>query len=337
MNSWGDLITRARGLSGHLLRPGQLAPLCAAGSVAALAAQLSALRLIPTPATGALSDEHSIELALRRRAGAGLDTLARWAGSRSSRLAPLYDDEDRRTLRALVRGAIGGVSPEARLAGLIATPALPLRALEQLAHAGNISTIAALLVTWGHPFGAVLATEARRHRPDLLQIEMALVRTLAERGREAGRAADGAMRHFVERVIDLENVRAALVLADHPADIEPASVFVEGGALVTLDDLLFAASSKRRAELVARLAPRVRGTPLAAALEAGERPADDAALEALAAELQRLARNEPLGLAPVILLVLRQRVELRALLRILWSISLGVPRPAIELAVGRAA
>jgi vacuolar-type H+-ATPase subunit C/Vma6 len=334
VTAWGDLVARARGLSGHLLRREQYVSLCAAGSVSALAEQLSALGLVPAPAAGVSSDEHALELALRRRAGARLRILANWAGKRREQLAPLFDDEDRRALRALLRGAIAGVAPEARLAGLVPTPSLPIRALEQLAHAGDIATIAALLVTWRHPFGSALAAEARRQRPDLLQIEMTLVRTFATRANDTARASDAAMHRFVERIIDLENLGAALVIAEHPTDVEPGSMFVVGGRVVTVDDLRLAATSRARADVVARLAPRVASTPLAAALVAGGRPADDSALDAMVAEFHRLALREPLGLAPVILFVLGQRAELRALLRILWSVSLGAPRAAIERAVG---
>jgi vacuolar-type H+-ATPase subunit C/Vma6 len=337
VTAWGDLVARARGLSGHLLRREQYVSLCAAASVSDLAAQLVALGLVPAPAAGVSSDEHALELALRRRAGARLRILANWAGSRREQLAPLFDDEDRRALRALCRGAIAGVAPDARLAGLVPTPSLPIRALEQLAHAGDIAGIAALLVTWRHPFGSALAAEARRQRPDLLQMEMTLVRTFAARANDAARASDAAMHRFVERIIDLENVRAALVIAEHPTDVEPGSVFVAGGRVVTVDDLRLAATSRARADVVARLAPRFAGTPLAAALVADGRPADDSVLDALVAEFRRLAIREPLSTAPMILFVLGQRAELRALMRIVWSVSLGVPRSAIERAVGVAA
>ncbi len=46
---------------------------------------------------------------------------------------------------------------------------------------------------------------------------------------------------------------------------------------------------------------------------------------ALIAEYRTMARAEPLGLAPVLLYVLRLRAEHRALQRILWQLALGVP------------
>jgi len=337
MTDWGDVVVRTKGLAGHLLMPAQLAPLCTARGVGALATQMIALGLVPPPAPGATLDEHALELALRRRAGARLRILARWAGRRAEYLAPLFDDEDRRAVRALVRGAAAGIAPELRLAGLIPTTALPLRALDQLSRAGDVAAIGALLLAWRHPLGAAVAGEAARQTLDLFQVETAIARAFAARVRRAARRADAAMRHFVERSIDLENLWAAMVIAGQHADVDPAVVFIEGGALVTVADLQLAADTQNPADLAAALAPRVRQTPLADALAAAPRPADDAALHALVAEFRARARREPLGLAPVIHFALRQRAELRSLLRIIWSISLGVPGAVIQGAVGAAA
>lgn len=335
MNAWGDLIVRARGLSGQLLLPAQYAPLCACSRIPALAVQLATLRVVPPAAAGPDADVHGLELALRRRAGARLRILAHWAGARADDVAPLFDDEDRRSLRTLLRGAVAGVDPDVRLAALVPTPSLPLRALAQLARSGDVASIGAQLLAWRHPFGSAIAEEARRKRPDLLQLEMALTRAFAERSRQA--SGDPAMRLFVRRIIDLENLWAALLLSEHPADVDGLSVFVSGGALVTADDLGFAIGTRSRAALIERLSPRVSNTPLGVVLTDGPRPAEDAVLDLLVAEFHALARLEPLGLAPVVLFVLRQRSELRTLMRILWSVSLGVPRPALERAIGVAA
>jgi len=361
MNAWGDVVARARGLSSHLLQPAQLELLRRCASVPALAVQLSSLGLLPagekgTPAdsvAGALADEHALELHLRRRAAASLGLLARWAADRCALLAPLFDDEDRRSLRALVRGVLSAQPPALRQADLIATPALPQRALEQLARAGDLTTISASLVAWGHPFGGPLASQARLQRPDLLQIEMALARAFASRARQLG-ADDAAMSRFVERTIDLENLRAALVLSAQATELEPAALFIEGGALITLDDLRFAAALQQPGQpapapraLALQLGARVRGTPLEAALgarsseaapgRAAESYDDDAALRALVAEQRAFARRDPLGLGPVVLFALRQREELRSLMRLLWSVSLGMPAERRAQAAGGAA
>jgi V/A-type H+-transporting ATPase subunit C len=337
VKDWGDLVARARGLAAHLLSPAQCARLCNADGVPALAAQLANLGLVRAPSAGAPADEHALELDLRRHAAAGLHVLADWAGARRNRLAPLFDDEDRRAIRALVRGAIARIAPERRAAGLIPTPSLPLRAIDQLARAGDVATVASLLLAWGHPFGAAVEAEARRQKPDTLGFEMALVRAFATRARAAARRADAAMAHFVERTIDLENLRAMLAIAGQESDLEPAALYVAGGTIITTADLAAAGESATRSGIAVRLERRVRGTPLAAMLEPGERPPEAAALDALAGEFAQRAREAPLSLAPVIAFVLRQRAELHTLLAIVWSISLGVPRATVARAAGIAA
>lgn len=236
-----------------------------------------------------------------------------------------------------MRGAIARVAPPLRIGGLIPTPSLPVRALDELAQAGDVATVASLLLAWGHPFAAVVEAEARRQRPETLEFEMALVRAFAERARTAGDSTDAAMRAFVERTIDIENLQTALALASQPSDIAPGRLFVDGGSIVTIGDLAAARGPGMTLELRARLASRVRGTPLAAMLDSGMRSAEDVALDALAEEFRRRARDAPLGLAPVVLFALRQRVELRTLLRILWGISLGVPRATVARMAGVAA
>jgi len=337
MTDWSDVIVRARGLSAHILSPARCASLCDSRSVADFALQLSNLGVVGAPSADAPADEHALELALRRRAGARLDLLATWARRRRELLAPIFDDEDCRAIRALVRGAIGHVTPQLRIAGLIPTPSLPVRALDELAQAGDLTTVASLLLAWHHPFAAVVDGAARRQHPDTLEFEMELVREFAARAIACGDSTDPAMRAFVQRTIDIENLRTALALASQPSDIAPGRLFVEGGSIVTIDDLGAARSRGTETELRAKLALRVRGTPLAAMLDHGMRSADDVALDALVDEFRRRARDEPLGLAPVVLFVLKQRVELRTLLRILWSISLGVPRATVARMAGVAA
>lgn len=334
MTDWADVVSRARGLSGRLLGQKQMEALHWCRDVASLADQLALLGAIAArdPHTPAIAGD--IESVLRRRAGARLRILERWAGDRAHLLAPLLEDEDRRSLRALLRGAAAGVDPELRVAGLVPTRLLPVRAIEQLARAGDVRTIAVQLLAWRHPFGPELAVETSRPRPDLFQEEMALARAFAARARAAARAGDRAMRHFVRRTIDLENLWSVLVFADRLSDVDPRTVFIEGGARITLDDLQLAARTRNRATVEAHLAPRIVDTPLAAALGPGLKPAEDATLDALVAEFRSAARRDPLGLANVVLFVLRQRVELRQLFRILWSVTLHVPPGTMAVALG---
>jgi len=337
VTDWGDVIVRARGLSSHILSPARCFALCDSRSIGDLSLQLANLGLVSAPSADSPADEHSLELALRRRAGARLQLLANWAGARRDLLAPIFDDEDRRAIRALVRGAIARVAPQLRTAGLVPTPSLPIRALDELAQAGDVATVASLLLAWHHPFGAVVEAEARRQQPDTLEFEMALVREFAVRARASADAGDAALRLFVERTIDLENLQSALALSSQASDVPPGRLFVDGGTIVTVGDLAGARGAGGEIDLAARLARRVRGTPLAAMLNHGTRSAEDAALDALADEFRRRARDAPLSLAPVILFALRQRAELHMLLRILWGVSLGVPRATVERMAGVAA
>jgi vacuolar-type H+-ATPase subunit C/Vma6 len=334
MTDWGDVIVRARGLSSHILSASRCAALCNARTVAEFAQQLANLGIAGMPAADAPADEHALELILRRRAGARLQELATWAGRRRDLLAPIFDDEDRRALRALVRGAVAHIAPEQRLAGLIPTPSLPIRALDELARTGDVAAMASLLIALGHPFGAAVAAEAQRQHPGTLELEMALVRAFAERARRAGDSTDAAMRAFVERTIDMENLQTALALASEPSDVATDRLFVEGGSMITPADLAAARGGGAATGLRDQLAHRLQGTPLAAMLERGARSAEDAALDALIEEFRRRARDAPLGLAPVVLFALKQRAELHMLLRMLWGVSLGVPRSALARMAG---
>jgi vacuolar-type H+-ATPase subunit C/Vma6 len=334
VTDWGDLVARSRGLSTHLLARAQLGQLTACadlGAFATLGGQYGAFEPLAQPRA---ADPHVLELAARRRAAERLAVLARWAGKRFPALVPLFDDEDRRSVRTLVRGAAGEVPAAMRMAGLVPTPSLPEGALGELARAGDLATIGALLTVWEHPFGAVVSEEGTRAQPDLFRLEVALARAAAERARAGARTADPAMRHFVERTIDLENLAAALVLASHRTDAAPASAFVPGGALVTIEDLRIAAESGSEEAVVQRLAPRVTGTALLAALRPGGRAPDDDALATLIREFRRRSFREPLGLAAVIAFALGQRAELRALQQIIWRIVLGMPPGRTATAVG---
>lgn len=329
MTDWGDLVARARGLSTHLLSATQLAELADCADLpafAALAAEYGAIEPLADPR---FVEPHALELAARRRATVRFALIMRWARERMTALTPLMDDEDRRAVRALARGAVGGVPGPERMAGLVPTPSLPVRALEELSRAGDLATIGALLIAWRHPFGPVVSDEGARQTVDLFRFEIALARAAANRARACAGTADSAMRHFVERTIDLENLSAALVLAGHHTDASPASVFISGGALVALNDLTFAANATSPDAIVQHLSIRLRDEPpLLAALHPGGRTGAEAALAAMIGEFRLRSLREPLGLAAVIAFWLRQRAELGALQEAAWRITMGVPRRA---------
>ena len=334
MTDWIEVAARARGLSGQLLTDDQWRELCGVRELGKLAERFAALGCATAAPESRPVSPARLELAVRRRAGGRLRLLARWAAPRATRLAPLFADEDRRSLRALVRGAVAGIPADERLATLVPTPLLPIRALTQLAHTPDILTIAGLLMAWRHPFASALAEETRRHRPDLFRIDVAIARAFAAHARWAADQADAPMQLFVERTIDIENVWNAIALAGGPSNVDPAAVFIGGGRLVVVDDLVEAVAGGSLSNALDR---RIAGTAVAAAVAPGTRAHEDRAIEVLANEVQRLALRDPLSTAPIIVFALRQRIEVRVLFQLIWGIALGASQHVIEEAIGVAA
>jgi len=326
VSAWGALVARARGLSGHLLSRETLRLLAGSDDRRAFTEALVRIGYLAFAPNAPPPDAWAVEVAIRRVAARRFDVLARWSRDCGDVLVPLLEDEDRRSLRAILRGAVGRVPHDARTAGLIPTAALPARALDELALLNDIGAVGAALIALGHPFGAVVAEESRRELPDLFALDQAIARAWAARATRAAQHGDAALRLYVQRSIDLQNLWAARLLAEQSADADADAMFVPGGGLVTVDDLRYAVATRSVDALAARLAPRVARTPLAAALGPAADAPDDAALAALIAEFRGRARFAPLGLSLVIVYILRLRTEHRALLRTLWQLSLGVPR-----------
>jgi vacuolar-type H+-ATPase subunit C/Vma6 len=324
---WSELGARARGLSTRLLGAATLRELSGARDLPAMTMALAA--------TGAGFPETlpatplAIERAEVARAAAQLRALARWSGPQGKLLAPVLDAEDRRSVAAIVHGAVHGAAADDRLAGLLPTPTLPARALAELARQPNVTAIGALLTAWRHPLAPALAPEAGRATPDLLALELRLAQRWAARARAAARAGDRALRAFVATGIDIENCWTALAASrGDPSWAHDA--FLRGGA--RLDEPAFRrAAGVGDSSAAALLADRFDATPLARALrEPHAAPAlERAALATMLAEQRALARREPLGAAPAILYVLRLRAELADLRRIAAGIALYVPRERI--------
>ena len=330
--TWEDLATRSHGLATHLLGRRDLDALAAAGSVAELAVALRA-RGFPVP-DGSVSAE-ALELAVRRTAAAALRVLTRWAGSRSAQLAVILEDEDRRSLVAILRGAIQGVPADVRLAGLIPTRALPERALRELAHQHVPRAVATLLTSWGNPYGPPLLRETETTQPDLLAIEYCLNRTFAARALEGARTAlTRALLDYVRLVIDLENACAALVLAAGEPDAPAERAFVDGGQLFSLSAFL---EVVRAGETGAgrQLAAAFRTAGLAMVFErwAGDPAAiEHRLLQYRIAALRGAERRDPAGPAAILGFALRLRAEVLDLRRLIWGIVLRAPRS--ELGAG---
>ena len=325
MTAWGPLVARARGLTGHLLTRQSLRALAASADQRAFVDALVRVGYLAFSPNQPPPDQRDVESAIRRVASRRFAVLERWSRDCEDVLTPVIEDEDRRSIRALVRGAMGGVRPDMRTFGLIPTPALPARAIDELALLNDVGAIGAALLALGHPFAGAVAEAARRERPDRFLLDQAVLRAWAARAAAAARRGDAPLRHYVERTIDLQNLTAARLLADQHADLTPDAVFVGGGRVVTLDDLRFAVAARDTAALARRMRSRIARTPLAAALSVENASPDDGALLALVDEFRALALREPLSLAPVLLYVLRLRAEHRALVRVLWQLALGVP------------
>jgi V/A-type H+-transporting ATPase subunit C len=329
MAAWDDVNARVRGLSGHLLGEERLQRLAGVVDLRALARELAGtdygpLLMSETPSAPEL------ELVLRRAAAQRLALVARWAKHRQRALAVVFEDEDRRSLSALLRGAVGGVPAEHRLAGLIPTPSLPERALEELAAQPSAAGIAAMLVSWKHPYGAALHAEAAKSRPDLQRVENVLDRTYAQRAR---RQADGneELRAFVSETIDIQNLLAVLVLAGSNA-AAAANGFIDGGRHVSRELFAQAVGEPVPAAALLRLRRDVRDPVLGDALKRAEGAGgvERAALRARARAWRRRARVRPLSAAPVLSFVLRSRAEAMDLRAIAWRLTLGGARERFE-------
>ncbi|TFG52018.1 MAG: hypothetical protein E4H38_00115, partial [Gemmatimonadales bacterium] len=234
MTIWDDLNARARGLGTHLLGRAALEHLAHARDLPTIATALASRGYAINESdrgSGA-----SLELAVRRAIALRMRILARWAGARTGILAVLFEDEDRRSITALLRGAAQRAPAELRVSGLIPTPELPERALEELARQPTPRAVTSLLAAWRHPLAPALLRPATSPEPDLLEIETALSRAFAKRALSASRRAGrhGLLFHYVQQVIDLENAFTALILSE---DKKPsvANYWLPGGRAITLD------------------------------------------------------------------------------------------------------
>ena len=329
---WEDVNARARGLGTHLLNRGDLDALARQPDLAALGEALGRAGIIPS---GGPEEDGAepIERAIRRWAAALLRTLARWVGARSAALPLVFELEDRRSLRALFRGAVAGVPAARRLASLVPTPALPERALAALASLSTVQEIAALLSVWRHPIAGPLSEVATAGPADLLAIERALGGAmLGAATRAARRSGSRGLRELVADEIDLENVAQALVLAGGGEAARSADWFLPGGARLTLDAFTRAIGCERAREAGRLLALALAGTPYAQAIADGS--ADPGRLESSLLRLRialltRRVRIEPLEPLTTLLLAFRLRGQVIDLQRIVWTVALGAPRTAL--------
>lgn len=329
---YAPLDARARGLALHLCSRQELERWAALPDAPALGRALETGGRLATPLP-AVAGAADIEQAERRTLAGFLTRLARWAGPENPVLEAFHAEQDRRSLRSLVRGAAEGAPAEVRLAGLLPTPRLPEAVLAELAQAHSPREIAMRLFVLGDTHAEAMVVLTARPRVDLLEVERALARVLAERWRLAAARGDAALRECIRARIDLVNARAALELAGSPSDFEALSLFIAGGQALDRHAYLAAASAGSRSAAAATLASALAGTALAGVFAgAPEDPVqiEGAALVHTIAALRRRSRVEPLGSAPVQLFLARLAAQSLDIRRLAWGLELGVPSAAMR-------
>lgn len=137
----------------------------------------------------------------RARLAHDLATLARWA--ERDELAVIELDEDRRSLRAIVRGLAAGVPAERRRLATVPTSRLPERVLDKLAEATSTVEIHEQLSAIDHPLRGAFAGDATTI--DLFALEAALADHYYRVAREL--ATDRATRAYVDQIIEAEKAR----------------------------------------------------------------------------------------------------------------------------------
>ena len=331
---WEDLATRARGLATHLLSAADLDTLARSPDLSALRDALRAHDILSAP--GSVTPD-GLEQAVRRAAAAHLRTLARWGGRRNELLAVVFEDEDRHSLRAILRGAVQHAPPAQRITGLVATPTLPERTLATLSEQPSPMAIATVLVAWGNPYGPSLYGDAAGTAPSILALEFRLTETFASRALRGARASGSSVLvEYVQETIDLENASAALVLASAETEITLQRAFVPGGKRLGLAAFLDAVSARETGETGRRLAAALRPDPVAGvfAHDASD-PAtlEDALLRQRIARQQATAALDPAGPASVLGYTLALRAEVLDLRRVIWGVALEAPRASIARAL----
>lgn len=311
------LAARARGLETRLAGDALLAEIERAADERGLAAALGRAGLGEDVAWTA------VDQAVRHRLATQLAILARWTRDDPDALVAIELDEDRRSLRAIVRGLAAAIPAERRRLATIPTSRLPERTLARLAGAASIAELRARLAHAGHPLAAALPT-GDTTAIDVLAIEVALTSAFAAHARP--RAADRAVREYVAQLIDVENATSALLVAARGRGLAHSSLFVAGGT--RLDAATFERAARAPLDDARELlASAFAGTPLPPALRAlAPSSLEDAALAWQLATQRRLRRTDPHGLAAALHVVLRARDEARRLRRAAWRLALGGSR-----------
>ncbi|MFZ1863451.1 MAG: V-type ATPase subunit [Polyangiales bacterium] len=327
----GDINTRARGLRTHLLQPQDFERLAHSGTLPALQRELSARGFTRSDAP---STPASLEREVRRRAAEQMAILARWASDgRDAVLAVVLEDEDRRSIQTVIRGAAQGAASDTRMSGLVPTMHLSERALRVLASQPTPADVVRMLVLWDHPFGPPLVSTVTEPHPSLLHVEVALQRAFAQRALGNAPRGGNQLVEYVQQVIDVMNAWSALL---HFPERDPAMaelVFVEGGHWLSREAFQALFELEGQAAVQGRLGWELRASPLSEAFAAELQSVtelDAAVLRAQIAWQHRCMRLDPSSAAPIIAFALELRAEVLNLRRILWGIALRAPAALIQ-------
>ncbi len=327
----GDINTRARGLRTHLLPSSDLERLALAASLPALQRELSSLGLARSdaPATPA-----SLETSIRHHAARQMRVLDRWCSDdRRLVLSVLFEDEDRRSIQAILRGAEHGAASEARMAGLVPTTSLSERALFTLASQPTPADVVRMLLLWNHPFGPPLVEAASGAHPSLFEIEVALQRAFARRASSRAREGGAQLVEYVGQVVDLMNAWSALL---HFVERDPRIVeltFIEGGHWLTRDVFENLMGVATREDVEKQLAWELRKSAFAPAFREGIDDVAELESAALRAQIDwqnRSMRIDPSSAAPVIGFAIELRAQVLSLRRIIWGVALRAPAALIQ-------
>jgi V/A-type H+-transporting ATPase subunit C len=321
------LAARAKGLATHLLARETLEALADAEDLGALARGLSRLATSIDP-VGDPPDAFAIERAAGQTVNRHLRTLYRWQQRTPGVLDVFTAHQDRRSLRALLRGAAQGAPSEARLAGLLPTPSLPRLALIGLARQGSPAEVVGQLALLAHEDAPRLQGLVGKSQVDLLEVDVALLRGFADRATRAAAAADETVRDLVGALIDIGNVQNAMFISSAPRDLNPAEIFVFGGRWFSTRAFVSAASTGSAQHALAMIATELAKSPLASVLPvtAGEvGHLDRAFLGAALDWLTRAARLNPLSAAPLLLVLFLIEAQTRDLRALAWGAALGAP------------
>ncbi len=319
------LLARARGLRRRLAPLEDLVALAGIESPEALLAALVQRRLLPVAAPGR-NDAEALEIGYRQRAAEMLGILERWRGRGRDVLALVFAEEERRSLRALLRGAAAGIAPEARLAGLVPTAELPLRRLEELARLADPLAVATRLAAFGWPDAPGIAAAAAATLPDLGVVERLLRARFGTRLRSVAASGDAELRRAVELAIDLDNASAAAALAGFGTG--STEDFLAGGREVPRELFVRASESAGAGAALALLARAFADRAIAAALQASLTSPARLGEKLVAARLRSAAaaaRRDPLGSSPLLELALALRAEGLAIARLAWGFALEAP------------